>query len=63
MLDIIFKSGTYDLGLSVFPGDTYYSYMELYLKMKDNFSSTTDMLAKKVAADIEKLTESLNSAE
>lgn len=63
MLDIIFKSGTYDLGLSVFPGDTYYSYMELYRRMKDNFSSTTDRLAKKVAADIEKLTESLNSAE
>jgi ABC-type glycerol-3-phosphate transport system substrate-binding protein len=44
MLDIIFGSLTFDLGLSVFPGDTYYAYMENYLRMNDNFVSVTERL-------------------
>ena len=55
MLDIIFDSLTFDLGLSVFPQDTYYVYMENYLKMNDSFVSTTEKLENKVAAAIAKL--------
>ena len=57
MLDIIFDSLTFDLGLSVFPQDTYYVYMENYLKMNDNFASTTEKQEPKVNAAIKKLTE------
>lgn len=52
MLDIIFKSCTYDLGLSVWPGNTYYKYMENYLRMTDNFASMTATLEPLVEKDI-----------
>ena len=60
MLDIIFGSLTYDLGLSVWPQDTYYKYMESYLKMTDNFSSTTDKIKSIVEKDISDLVSSLD---
>ena len=60
MRDIIFGSQTYDLGLSVWPQDTYYKYMESYLKMTDNFSSTTDKIKSIVEKDISDLVSSLD---
>ena len=57
MLDIIFNSLTFDLGLSVFPYDTYYVYMENYLKMDNSFASTTEKLEGRVAEAIKKLIE------
>ncbi len=60
MLDIIFDSLTYDLGLSVWPQDTYYRYMECYLKMNDNFSSVTDKIKNTVEKDISDLVSSLD---
>ena len=55
MLDIIFKSGTYDLGLSVWPQVTYYKYMENYLNMTDNFASMTESLKPQVDEKINDL--------
>ncbi len=44
MLDIIFASATYDIGLSVFAQDTYYKYMEPYLTYNDTFASLTQKI-------------------
>jgi len=57
MLDVIFDSLTFDLGLSVFPNVTYYVYMENYLKMVDTFASTTERTANSVDSAITKLIE------
>ncbi|HIX91587.1 MAG TPA: hypothetical protein H9681_01765 [Firmicutes bacterium] len=59
MLDIIFKSAAFDLGLSMWPNVTYYKYMESYLNMVDNFSSLTASLEPQVQANIDKLVEAL----
>ncbi len=48
MLDIIFKSGVFDLGLSLWPDVTYLKYMENYLKMQNNFASMTEKQEKTV---------------
>lgn len=50
MLDIIFASAVYDLGLSVIPSETYYKYMEPYLKGTDTFVSLTQTLTNMVEA-------------
>jgi hypothetical protein len=57
MLDIIFDSTTYDLGLSVFPNETYYRYMEPYLYMMDTFSSLTASVESLVKSAIDTLME------
>ncbi len=44
MLDIIFASASYDIGLSVFTTDTYYKYMEPYLTYSDTFASLTQKI-------------------
>lgn len=59
MLDIIFKSGAYDLGLSVWPQTTYYKYMENYLNMTDNFASMTETQKPLIENDIKMLLETL----
>ena len=59
MLDIIFKSAAFDLGLSMWPNVTYYKYMESYMNMVDNFSSLTATLEPQVQANIDKLMEAL----
>ncbi len=55
MLDIIFESATYDIGLSVFCGNTYYAYMEIFKSGTNTFSSRTKALTKVVEKDLEKL--------
>jgi hypothetical protein len=60
MLDIIFNSAAFDLGLSVWPGVTYYKYMENYLNMVDNFSSMTAELETQVKDKIDTLFTALN---
>ena len=55
MIDIIFNSLTFDFGLSVFPSETYYAYMENYFKMDNSFASTTEKLEPRVASAIKKL--------
>ncbi len=60
MLDIIFASAVYDLGLSVIPSETYYKYMEPYLKGTDTFVSLTQTLTNTVEA---RLADLLKSAE
>ncbi len=57
MLDIIFASATYDMGLSVFSGSTYYKYMEPYLKMNNTFASLTQSITPTVEKDLAKLLE------
>ena len=59
MLDIIFKSGSYDLGLSVWPQTTYYKYMENYLNMTDNFASMTEELKPQIENNINELLDTL----
>lgn len=56
MLDIIFASAVYDIGLSVMPGETYYKYMEVFLSGTDTFSSLTASIADSVSAKLEELT-------
>ncbi|MBE6612718.1 MAG: carbohydrate ABC transporter substrate-binding protein [Ruminococcaceae bacterium] len=62
MLDIIFDSITYDLGLSVFPQVTYYQYMEPYLSMTDTFASLTASLEPQVKASLDELMASLEKS-
>lgn len=57
MLDIIFDSAVYDLGLSVIPSDTYYKYMEPYRKGSDTFASLTQSLINTVEASLTDLLE------
>jgi len=52
MLDIIFASATYDIGLSVFPQDTYYKYMEPYLTYNDVFVSQTQKITSAVESKL-----------
>lgn len=56
MLDIIFASASYDIGLSTFSVDTYYKYMEVYYKGTDTFVSLTEKIAPTVAKDLAILT-------
>ena len=56
MLDIIFASAAYDIGLSTFSGDTYYKYMVVYYKGTDTFVSLTEKIAPTVAKDLAILT-------
>ena len=55
MLDIIFASALYDIGLSVIPSDTYYKYMEVFMKGTDTFSSLTQSIAKMVNKQLDRL--------
>ena len=57
MLDIIFASATYDIGLSVFSSDTYYKYMEPYLKKNNTFASLTQQITKTVESKLASLLE------
>ncbi len=61
MLDIIFKSGTFDLGTSVWPQTTYYKFMENYLKMTNNFASMTESQKPLVEKEIAKLIEAIEA--
>lgn len=61
MLDIIFNSAVYDLGLSVWPSATYYVYMECYLKMNNNFASLTDSIELSVKNTIETMLNAIES--
>lgn len=53
MLDIIFDSAAYDLGLSIWPGETHYRYMELYMKGQNTFASTTESIQKSIEKTLE----------
>ena len=53
MLDIIFDSAAYDLGLSIWPGETHYKYMELYMKGQNTFASTTESIQKSIEKTLE----------
>ena len=55
MLDIIFKSATYDVGLSLLPGDTYYRYMQIFLDGKDTFASQTKSMESVVNKQLERI--------
>ena len=55
MLDIIFASAVYDIGLSAIPSDTYYKYMEVYRNGTDTFASLTQSITKLVNKQLEKL--------
>lgn len=55
MLDIVFSSATYDVGLSAIPGDTYYRYMEVFMSGKDTFASTTKSMENIVNKQLEKI--------
>ena len=55
MLDIIFSSATYDVGLSLLPGDIYYRYMNVFLSGKDTFASTTKSMETFVKKQLQKL--------
>ncbi len=57
MLDIIFAAATYDMGLSVFSGNTYYKYMEPYMKGTNTFASLTQSITPLVEKDLAKLLE------
>ena len=63
MLDIIFNSATFDLGLSIWPDVTYYKYMESYLNMKNDFASLTEKQSKAVQGKIDSLLEALAESE
>ncbi|MGN1345663.1 MAG: hypothetical protein ACI4V1_02685, partial [Eubacteriales bacterium] len=55
MLDIIFASAAYDIGLSTIPNDTYYRYMEVFKSGSDTFASTTQSIQKLVEKKLETL--------
>ncbi len=57
MLDIIFASAAYDIGLSVFSGNTYYKYMEPYMKGSNTFASLTQSITPLVEKDLASLLE------
>ena len=57
MLDIIFASATYDIGLSVFTTDTYYKYMVPYLTFSNTFASLTQEITDMVNARLEDMLE------
>lgn len=61
MLDIIFDSAVYDLGLSVMPDNTYYAYMDPFMKNSDTFASLTQTLVNKVEADLTSLKEAVEN--
>ncbi|MBQ4591660.1 MAG: hypothetical protein IJB20_06465 [Clostridia bacterium] len=56
MLDIIFASAMYDIGLSTIPSETYYKYMEVYNSGTDTFASLTQSISKIVNKKLENLT-------
>jgi len=56
MLDIIFASAMYDIGLSVIPSETYYKYMEVFMNGTDTFASLTKSITKIVNKKLESLT-------
>ena len=55
MLDIIFSSATYDVGLSLLPGDIYYRYMNIFLSGKDTFASGTKSMESIVNKQLQRL--------
>ncbi len=59
MLDIIFRSGVFDFGLSIWPDVTYYKYMENYLNMKNNFASMTEKQEKVVNKKIQDMLDAI----
>lgn len=56
MLDIIFDSAMYDIGLSTIPSETYYKYMEVFRSGTDTFASLTQSISKIVDKKLENLT-------
>ena len=59
MLDIIFNSTTYDLGLSVWPNETHFQYMTDFMNGKNNFVSTTEKIEKSVEKQVKKLLDAI----
>ncbi len=57
MLDIIFTSAMYDIGLCVMPGETYYKYMEVFYSGTDTFASLTQSIAESVNVKLEMLSQ------
>ena len=55
MLDIIFSSATYDVGLSLLPSDIYYRYMNIFLSGKDTFASGTKSMESIVNKQLQSL--------
>lgn len=55
MLDIIFESAVYDIGISVLPDNTYIAYMEIFESGTDTFASKTKSSQKMVKKLLEKL--------
>ena len=55
MLDIIFQSAVYDIGISVLPDNTYIAYMEIFESGTDTFASKTKSSQKMVKKLLEKL--------
>ena len=55
MLDIIFSSATYDVGLSLLPSDIYYRYMNIFLSGKDTFASGTKSMESIVNKQLQRL--------
>lgn len=61
MLDIIFNSAAYDLGLSIWPNETHYKYMELYMKKQNTFASTTESIQKSIEKTLATFIESIDA--
>lgn len=59
MLDIIFNSSTYDLGLSIWPNETHFQYMTDFMNGKNNFVSTTEKIEKSVEKQVKKLLDAI----
>ena len=59
MLDIIFNSAAYDLGLSIWPNETHYKYMELYMNKQNGFASVTESIKKSIDKSLEKFITSI----
>ena len=55
MLDIIFQSAVYDIGLSAMPDNTYNAYMTIVESGTDTFASKTKSSEKMVKKQLEKL--------
>lgn len=59
MLDIIFNSSTYDLGLSIWPDLTHFKYMTDFMNWKNQFVSTTEKIEKTIGKQVDKLLEAI----
>ena len=60
MLDIIFKSSTYDLGMSIWPEQTHFKYMTDFQNWKNNFVSTTEKIEKVIGKQVDILLDAIS---